>query len=315
MAHTGNCAIYPAADGINMIIKNSRMTVEVSPMGAELMRVCDSRGCEMLWTGDPAYWKRRSPILFPNVGKTFGGVVRIGGKCYPTVQHGFARDRMFILEEAQGDHLTYLLRSDEDTLAVYPFPFELRIRYALCGSRLDVSWLVTNTGNEDMFFTIGGHPAFLLGDGESKEGCSLHFPGLTQLNCLQLDPASGTARPGSEFTLPLEDGMLPLTDALFANDALILDGGQVTDVRLVRRGYDGYLTVTCDGFPNFGIWSVPGAPFVCLEPWAGRCDDRGFSAELSEKNNVNRVCPGETFEKSYAVHLCPEHPGDEAVPE
>lgn len=288
-----------------MHIRNEYLQIEIAAMGAELMSVYDrKRETELLWNGDAAYWKRRSPVLFPNVGKTYGNVMRINGKSYPTCQHGFARDMEFSLEAADETSACFLLVSNEETLSRYPFPFELRIRYELQDSSLQVTWLVTNPGSGEMAFTIGGHPAFCFaGSDEHKEDYCLLFPGLETLEYLLLDLASGTAKPDAKKLLPLKDGFLPLTDELFANDALILDNGQVDEVWLCHADGTKRVGMKCAGFPNYGVWSVKGASFVCLEPWAGRCDNCGFDAELSTKPNVNLLAPGKTFEKSYTIVL------------
>jgi len=288
-----------------MRIRNEYLQVEIAAMGAELMSVYDlRRETELLWNGNAAYWKRRSPILFPNVGKTYGNVMRIEGKAYPTSQHGFARDMEFSLESSDETSACFLLVSNAETLERYPFPFELRIRYELKENSLLVSWLVTNPGDEDMAFTIGGHPAFCFArESESKRDYCLYFPGLEQLEYMLLDPASGTALPDAKKVLPLESGILPLTDELFANDALILDGGQVEEVWLCHADGTPRVGMKCPSFPNYGVWSVKGASFVCLEPWAGRCDNCGFEDELAKKPNVNLLAPGKTFEKGYAIVL------------
>lgn len=290
-----------------MILENDVLRVEIAEMGAELMHIFDHRrGDELLWQGDPTYWKRRSPILFPNVGRSWKNEVMINGKRYPTSQHGFARDRAFVCEEATKARAVFLLREDEESLKRYPFSFELCIAYALEGGMLTVRWNVYNPGAEEMCFTIGGHPAFrFAGAQERKEDYQLFFPGKTALESLRLDPASGTALPERAERIALADGRLPLTDALFEGDALILDGAQVDEVWLCHRNGRPRVGMLSPDFANFGIWSVKGAPFVCLEPWAGRCDDVGFDRELRDKPNVNRVAPGENFEKHYSI-LLPE---------
>ena len=297
--------IIRTKEDIHMILENNRFHVEIAALGAELTRIFDRRsGQELLWNGDPAYWKRRSPILFPNVGKTFENRMRIHGRIYPTSQHGFARDMVFAPEESDSARAVYLLRSSEETLARYPFDFELRIGYALEACELTVSWQVRNCSGAEMPFTIGGHPAFRFAElTDRKEDYCLHFPGKQSLRYVLLDPVSGTALPDEQAVLPLEDGILPLSDALFANDALILDGGQIDEVWLCRKDGARRIGMRCAGFPNFGVWSVKGAPFVCLEPWAGRCDNLGFDRELREKPDVNLLAPGQVFEKHYSIVL------------
>ena len=288
-----------------MILENGVLHVEISELGAELMHIRDRRsGEELLWQGDPVYWKRRAPVLFPNVGRTWKNEMTINGARYATSQHGFARDRTFVCEEASRERAVFLLCDDAQSLKRYPFPFELRITYALKGGALSVRWSVRNPGNMDMYFTIGGHPAFRFAEAkERKEDYLLHFPGKCALEVVRLDPGSGTAIPEQVERIGLTDGNLPLTDALFVKDALILDGAQVSEVWLCHRDGRRRVGMLCPEFPNFGIWSVKGAPFVCLEPWAGRCDDAGFDGELREKENVNRVAPGDVFEKQYCILL------------
>jgi len=287
-----------------MKLENAFLKIEIAAAGAELMHICDlKRGTELLFDGDPTYWKRRAPVLFPNVGKTYNNIMHIGGKSYPTGQHGFARDMEFTLEEADETHAVYLLKSSEETLERYPFPFELRIVYTLEGAALKVEWKVKNTGDQDMHFTIGGHPAFCFEPGEGKQDYKLHFPGKEELHYLLLDAASGTALPDKISTLTLEDGYLPLSDELFAHDALILDGGQVEEVWLCKKDGTRRVGMLCKGFPNYGIWSVQGAPFVCLEPWMGRCDNCGFEGELSEKPGVVKLESGRTFAIEHSVVL------------
>lgn len=287
-----------------MMLQNHRMRIEISAMGAELMHIFDRKTqAELLWSGDAAYWKRRSPVLFPNVGKTYGNVMRIGGAQYPTCQHGFARDMEFSLEEAGENYAAYLLCANEETLQRYPGRFELRILYRMEGNVLKVTWRVKNAGDQDMPFTIGGHPAFCFDPGETKEDYCLYFPGMDQLCCISLDGQSGTAVPECVQKIALEDNRLALCDALFANDALILDGGQVKEVWLCKVSGEKRIGMKCAAFPNYGIWSVQGAPFVCLEPWQGRCDNRGFDGEFCEKSGAVTLAPGQEFETAYEIVL------------
>ena len=244
-----------------MKLENERLCVEIAEHGAEVTRIYDKmKDTELLWNGDPAYWKRHSPILFPNVGKTYHNTVLINGTQYPTSQHGFARDNRFQCVRETADTVSFLFSSNEETKEVYPFDFDLTVTYRLEGDSLTVKWEVQNTGDEEMYFTIGGHPAFCFED-----------------ECCQLN------------------------EEMFENDALILDHGQISEVWLCHKDGTPRVGMKCEGFPNFGIWSVKNAPFVCLEPWMGRCDDIGFDRELSEKPDVNKVPAGGRFEQSYVI--------------
>jgi len=279
--------------------------VEIAAQGAELMSVYDKKNeTELLFNGDPAYWKRRAPILFPNVGKTFGSAMKINGKSYPTSQHGFARDSLFTLEESSENRAVYLLKSSDATREKYPFDFELRIAYTLEETSLKVLWSVKNTSEKPMPFTIGGHPAFCFADpADSKEDYCLEFPNADSLEYILLDPASGTALPDRKYPLHLNEHYLPLSESLFAHDAMIFDNLQIDEVWLCDKNANRRVGMKCAGFPNYGIWSVKNAPFVCLEPWMGRADNVGFNSELAEKPNVNIVDPGCIFAKDHTILL------------
>lgn len=292
-----------------MILENGSLRVEISEHGAELMSIRNlSRNEELLWNGDPAFWKRRSPILFPYVGKNWQGKALINGAVYATSAHGFARDRNFICESADETSAVFLLVSDEKTKEMYPFDFELRVIYRLIEGTLSVHWEVRNTSDCEMLFTIGGHPAFCFANpSDPKSHYSLKFTlkdGKDALRCSLLDLGSGTVINQYE-TIALNDGWLALSEGLFVGDTLVMDGGQVLSAGLYHRDGSHRVTVRCEGFPNFGVWSMPNAPFVCLEPWMGRCDNYGFDRELSKKPNVNHVLPGETFNAAYTIEINP----------
>ena len=290
-----------------IILENSRLQVEIAEHGAELMRIYDrARDTELLWNGDAKFWKRRSPVLFPYVGKTWQGKVLIDGEIYAPSAHGFARDRDFTVEHSDAESATFLLASDADTHKVYPFDFELRIGYRLTENALQIHWNVRNASDREMVFTIGGHPAFVFADPtDKKDDYYLKFrlsDAKEELVCSLLDLATGTTTDQFE-TVALENGCLPLSEELFAGDTLIMDGEQVLGVDLCHKDGTRRIGVTCEGFPNFGVWSMPGAPFVCLEPWMGRCDSVGFDRELREKPNVNLLAPGAAFTADYDIVL------------
>lgn len=284
-------------------LENEFLCVEIAEMGAEVTRIYDkTEDNEILWEGNPVYWKRHSPVLFPNVGKTYKNRVLINGTQYPTSQHGFARDNVFTCIEAANEKASFMFRSSEETKEVYPFDFELHINYKLNKKELTVEWQVKNCGDETMYFTIGGHPAFRFAKPEeTKADYVLKVPGKEKLEYVLIDISCGCANVDEVHTLQLSEETYPLSDELFAKDALVMDNGQIEEAWLCHKDGTPYVGVRSAGFPNYGIWSVEGAPFVCLEPWMGRCDNVGFNAELSEKPNVNKVEAGEKFIKDYTI--------------
>ena len=248
-------------------LENEFLCVEIAEMGAEVTRIYDkTEDNEILWEGNPVYWKRHSPVLFPNVGKTYKNRVLINGTQYPTSQHGFARDNVFTCIEAANEKASFMLRSSEETKEVYPFDFELHINYKLNKKELTVEWQVKNCGDETMYFTIGGHPGFnvpVLPDTEYSDYALKFAEDQDELHFIHIDMNTGTGLPDKVYTMMLTDHKYQLRKDLFDLDALVFDGGQIRQAGIVMPDGSDYLTLLCDGFPNFGICSgstfcVPG---------------------------------------------------------
>lgn len=283
-------------------ISNDRITIQADSMGAELKSLKEvATGKEYMWDANPRYWKRTSPVLFPLVGGLKGGVYRLGGEEYPMGQHGFARDMEFQLKSQSAQELWFSLESNEDTLRKYPYSFVLELGYELDGQTVVVKWRVKNPGQERMYFSIGGHPAFLcpIEEGTKQWDYGIRFEGVEEVvsSCLENGLVNGKTE-----TYHLEKGILPVTEHLFDGDALVIEHGQVHSVSLVKPDGRAYLTVSFDA-PLFGIWSPPKkeAPFICIEPWYGRCDRTDQSGEWTERDWMQVLEAGESFETSYRV--------------
>ncbi len=289
------------------ILENETLRIKIDDHGAELSEIYDKeKDRQVLWNADPAHWKRHAPVLFPNVGRYYQDQCLINGEIYFCGQHGFARDMDFTCVEKTSDSIAHLLASTAATKEKYPFSFELYIIHRLQGRDILVSWKVVNKDKETMFFTIGGHPAFRVPvlPGTTRDQYFLTFNGQKELTYRLLDLSTGTALPDKTRTLSLENGACRIDPHMFDKDALIFDNGQITKAGIALPDGTPYVELICEGFPNFGIWSSSmDAPFVCLEPWMGRCDNFGFQEELSKKPGVNRLDSEETFEKSYMISI------------
>lgn len=286
-------------------IKNEKLSVTIAAHGAELSSIYDkANDRELVWQADPTFWNRHAPVLFPNVGKYYGGHFTYNGTDYPMGQHGFARDTEFEQVASGENFVTYRLCADEESKKVYPFDFVLEITHRLNGNRLTVEWNVKNTDNKEMYFTIGGHPAFnvnVLPDTDFEDYSLVFKEGTEKLSYVLLDAESGTAIGDKVYELELTDSKYALKKDMFDKDALVFDGGQIEWAALALPDGKPYIALESKGFPNFGIWSKPGAPYVCLEPWCGRCDNKGFEGEISEKPGIIALKVGETFKKSYDI--------------
>lgn len=290
------------------VMENEYLRVSVSEHGAELTSVYDKqRQQEDIWTADPAYWARHAPVLFPFVGKVNGGRYRYRGKEYEMGQHGFARDLDFRFVDASEGEVTYELTDTPETKASYPFSFRLQVAYHLDGRTLQVHWQVFNPSErEPLYFSIGAHPAFNWPSAAfpDKSSYTVDF-GRDRLEYVLIDPSTASVDWQHPSELVLPGGKLALTPDLFDRDALIFDGGQISRAVLCYPDGSPYVTMDCAGFPSFGLWSKPhaDAPYVCLEPWIGRCDNMGFQGELPEKFGEQELTPRKTFEASFSLNF------------
>ncbi len=283
------------------ILENSELKVEFDSKGAELTAITGKKsGLSYMWNAGAA-WKRHSPVLFPIVGGIKNKTYRLDGNEYHLNQHGFARDLEFTLLAKSDKEISFSLSENEETLKLYPCKFELVITYILEGSSLKVVWKVVNTNDKEIFFSIGGHPAFScpLNGGEQTD-YYLHFDeeGPLEYNLLS---SEGLCM-DKKYELPTDNGYVKLTYEFFDKDALVMYNDRVRTVSLAGPDKSDYLKVTFDA-PVYGIWSAKGAhaPFVCIEPWYGRCDDDDFTGTWQERKFGNRLETADSFEKSYTV--------------
>ena len=285
-------------------ISNKQLTIQVSPHGAGLCSIV-ANGKEYLWQADPAFWKRHSPVLFPIVGSVWENEYRNEGIPYTLTQHGFARDMEFTLISEKEDEVRYRLVSNEETLHKYPFPFCLEIGYRIQGKKIEVMWEVKNTGDKEMYFQIGAHPAFYWPefDASNSERGFFRFDKENGLKYILISE-KGCADPSTEYSLELTDGLLPLDTHTFDKDALILENEQVRKVTLYNKEKLAYLSLHFNA-PVVGLWSPPAknAPFVCIEPWYGRCDRAHYTGEYKDKDWMQHLQPEEIFQGGYTIEI------------
>jgi galactose mutarotase-like enzyme len=262
-------------------IESEALHAEISLRGAELTALKRIGMGDLLWNGDPAFWTGRSPLLFPIVGRVRGDHIRVDGRPYPLPQHGFARTRTFTLTESAPDRCRWSLTSDNDTLAQFPFPFRLEVSYRVSGTTLAIAADVFNEGDRILPVSFGFHPAFRwpLPRATGRAEHTITFS--------TSEPA-GIRRPvdgllsANRYEPPLEGRRLVVQDELFEAGALIWDELASRSVVYTAPGAPKVI-IEFDGLPHLGIWTKPGAGFVCIEPWHGYADPEGFSGEFRDK--------------------------------
>jgi len=289
-------------------IQTKDIQVEVASKGAELQSIVGRGGLEYLWQGDPAFWSRRSPLLFPIVGALPGGAYAYGGKTYKMGNHGFVRNREFRLAASSGDSLRFELESDAESLAIYPFRFKLAVEYSVRGSTLKVGYEVSNADAKTMHFSIGAHPAFRapIEAGGKRGDYELVFEKRETIDRYLLTPDNV----GSGETERFLDGQdrIALSGSLFEKGAVVLKEHKSRKVTLRGAASGRFVELSFPGFTHLGIWSPKDnaageCPFVCIEPWYGVMPRAGSSPELEEKEAVLHLEPAAVFRSAYEVRV------------
>lgn len=285
-------------------IASDDLRASVKTHGAELCRLQTGAGIDLLWSGDPAFWAGQAPVLFPVVGALKGGRLLHQGESYPMAKHGFARNRDFRLVRLTGHSCSFRLVDDPGTRTMYPFPFQLDLTFCITGPELRVQYDLHNPGDADLPASFGAHPAFRwpLLPGVPKQAHWLEFekPEADLLPAVASDGLlTGPSKPS-----PLRGRHLALAEGLFSEDALIFRPAQSRAVRYSAPG-SPVLELAWDGFPQLGVWSKPGAGFLCIEPWRGYASPETFDGEFTGKPGVFLVSPGGTASAHYTVKVLP----------
>ncbi|RZK65882.1 MAG: aldose 1-epimerase family protein [Pedobacter sp.] len=282
-------------------IRNEHLAIDFATKGAELQRIVGTDSAiNYMWNGDAQFWGKFSPVLFPIVGALKGNVYEYQGEKYQLSRHGFARDMEFEHEFINPTEIEFKLKHTAETLKLYPFEFELTLRYRLRGASLQCTYQVVNPSNETILFSVGGHPAFAapLNSQGTYTDYYLQFNNDDEVTFHHI---VDNLIADETTTIKLKDKMLPLTHELFYGDALVFKDLKSTQIRLLNnKNYNG-LNFHFEGFPYFGIWAAIDADFVCLEPWCGIADGIGHSQKLEEKEGMEKLAAGETWERSWEV--------------
>lgn len=284
-------------------LSSPELRAQIDPLGAQLSTLQDREGRDLLWDGDPAVWAGRAPLLFPIVGELAGGRYRIGATEYRLPRHGFARRRQFSLVSSTSGEAVFRLSADEATLAVYPFRFELDVRFTLQGAALNILTSVRNLGSGQLLASLGYHPALRwpLPFGGARAEHFIEFEVDEPALVRRLDD-HGLLTPVRHPT-PVSGRRLVLADELFVDDALIFDELRSRSVTYGAGSGTARIRVSCGDAPYLGVWTEPGAGFICIEPWHGIADPAGFSGELSEKPGVFGVAAGAERLVSMGIEL------------
>lgn len=286
-------------------LKNEHITAKILKHGAELKslkRIGDET--EYMWSADPSYWNRHSPVLFPIVGRVVNNEYTVDGQTYHLDRHGFARDMDFEVIKQSEAQVSLLLKWDEKTLKVYPYKFEFIITYTLKDNQISIEYRVNNVDDKTIYFSVGGHPGFNcpLQAGESYEDYYFEFE---KNETAKIMLTSGNGLYSREKKLYLNnEKIIKLTDSLFKDDALVFEGLKSKSITLKSKKSDYSVRVDFEGFPLLGLWALPTqSPFVCIEPWVGHADFSDFAGDFSAKEDQMSLDVSKHFIREFTITI------------
>ncbi|MHC0440427.1 aldose 1-epimerase family protein [Flavobacterium sp. 3-210] len=278
-------------------ISNSILTASIKHAGAELFSLKNNQNKEYIWEGNPDFWGKHSPVLFPIVGTLKNNSYTINENEYHLPRHGFARDMEFELIEKTGNSAVFSLKSNTDTLKKYPFEFELQLIYTLENTSLKIEYIVINTGDNKMPFSIGAHPAIALPENFTNYSFKFEKEEPLKYNLLENDLISNKTE-----ILKTTENLVPLNYKLFENDALVFKTLESNSLTILENSKP-YVQVDFEDFPSLGIWTKDQAPFVCIEPWFGYSDTANNSGDLFKKEGIIVLEEDQTFHSQFSIKI------------
>jgi galactose mutarotase-like enzyme len=278
-------------------ISNSILTAQIKHLGAELFSLKDNSSKEYIWNGNPTYWGKHSPVLFPIVGTLKNNTYQYENAEYQLSRHGFAREMEFELIDKQENSATFSLISTPATKEKYPFDFELHLIYTIENNSLKLEYKVFNNGKTRMPFSIGAHPAFDLPG--NFENYSLLFENEAPLHYYLLEDGLISKTTND---LPLNKNELHLNYKLFENDALVFKKIESKTITILENSKP-FLKISYTDFPDLGIWTPPNTPFICIEPWFGYSDTVDQIGSLLNKEGIQILEAKATFHSTFSIEI------------
>ena len=284
-------------------LQSAGLTVRVALRGAEIKSLCTASGTELIWQGDSAWWDYSAPVLFPIIGPVALDRIQCQGQPFAMPSHGFARTSIFEVLTLAPDRVTMALKASAATLEHYPFDFELLIEHRLNAVSLHTAVTLSNTGSQPLPASFGFHPALRWPmAGRPRAEHQLIFEQAEGAKVKRV--IRGGQLLETDTALPLQDRRLRLSDHLFEHGALVLDQVQSSGLALADD-LGPLLNLRWTGCPQLSLWTKPGAPFVCVEPWAGHPRPMGWDGELADKPGSMRLAPGASRHFSMSIDCQP----------
>jgi len=287
------------------VIKSGELTVKTKTKGGELTSIV-ADGIEYLWQGDPNFWPGQAPVCFPIVGSLRNDRAQCGaGEIKNIARHGFVRAMEFEVGEVQDDYVAYVLKSSEETKAMYPYDFSFTMAYKVEGKTLSFIYKVKNEGDVVMPFHVGGHPGYNcpLVEGEAFEDYEIQFEKPEYANLMYPMKESPALLDDANRRMILDnESVLKMNHDYFHNDGLFFETMNSRAMKFVNPKTGKGLAFDFPQFMNLVLWTTAKpANYICIEPWIGMCTCSTDDDVFEHKANVQYCEPGE--EKVYTVNV------------
>ena len=292
-------------------ISSNSLTASIDTMGAQLMSLRKG-DAEYLWQGDPNWWPRRAPILFPIVGVLKDSKAESAEGTITLARHGLARLNQFEVVEQSASSVTLKLQSTEETRKSYPYDFELKLIFSVAGDTLTQTYEVTNPANVVLPFTLGAHPAFNIPI-PGVEAASLDQYHLLFTRSWTSYGPSITDEGLCDYTTPqrliVDSDTLPLSWEIIDREKTItledVPDRRITLAASTEAPSEAHgIQMDFEGFDYLGIWSAaPGCPFVALEPWCGIADTVDTDGVFEHKPGIISLEPGQSIAKTLNIKV------------
>ncbi|MGH2648854.1 MAG: aldose 1-epimerase family protein, partial [Ginsengibacter sp.] len=200
-------------------------------------------------------------------------------------------------------YVVFKLENTAASLVNYPFAFRLLIRYELDKNFLKVTYEVTNSESDDLYFSIGAHPAFKvpLTGGTNYDDYYLEFNRNDNAGRWPISKDGLIELVPEKFFN--NSSRINLTHELFQKDALVFKHLHSFKVSLKTdlnsHGLDFYF----EEFPYLGLWAAKGGDFVCIEPWCGIADSVDHDQQLIRKEGIVQLPANDTWAKEWKVRF------------
>lgn len=286
-------------------IKNDKIEVSVEDLGAEMRSIKDAEGKEYLWQGDEKYWTGSAPNLFPYIARLTEGKYILKGRTYEMPKHGFLRNSVLKLKEKTQTKMVFSLTDSKETYQMYPYHFEIKVKYELFENEFKVSYCVSNKDKKVMYFGVGGHPGFQVPVEKelSFEDYFLEFA--KGANMKRVGMSEDCFVTGKDEAFPLEENRrLYLHHDMFDDDAIILKDAPSKVVLASEKG-SARIEMETNHLGYLGIWHKPAsdALYVCIEPWSSLPSRKDVIEDLEKQDNLVSLKPGGYYTGFFKVKI------------